>query len=358
MVEATNEEANMRAHPRLAVLLAAVVIAPFIGVVPSVAELPVTIPDTAPPGEAALIDVTVSDVGSADQVVFTFAGGMPAVEAAATEPPFNDTSGDPVTVPGTAWLNLRMMGARGASLGENCQAVLPAPPTPGPGETATNVYFSCFDGLNGPAPVVPSGRAVPTGSGSEVLAATFDQLLAGPSATDATAGLTSWFSSATASLLLSASIAPDGAATIDFDPTLATTIPNASSSAGSDELVRQLDATVFQFPGITSATYELGGSCEDFAAWLQQSGCTPRTPLDGTEAQIAVTYFGPDVVTGPSANVTEAAQLEDFENQLTWIIGLRSEADVTVTTATAPFRVIVTVPHVAVAVPAQPAFTG
>ncbi len=349
----------MRAHPKLGLLVAAAMVAPFIGAAPSIAELPVTIPaPTTAPGEAALTDVTVSNVGSADEVVFTFAGGLPSVDAVATEPPFHDTAGNLVTVPGTSWVNVRMMGARGASLGENCRSELPAPPTPGPGETAANVYFSCLDGLNGPAPVVASGRAVASGSASEVLASTFDQLLAGPNAADAAAGLTSWFSSATASMLLSASIAPDGTATIDFDPALATTIPNASSSAGSDELMRELDATVFQFSGVTSAIYELGGSCNDFSAWLQMAGCTPRTPRDGSEAQIAVTYFGPDVVTGPSVNVTEAARLEDFENQLTWIVGLRSDADVTVTTATAPFRVIVTVPHVTVAVPAQPNFTG
>ncbi|MGZ4683589.1 MAG: GerMN domain-containing protein [Acidimicrobiales bacterium] len=348
----------MRALPKLALLVAAAVFAPLVGVTPSVAELPVTITTTSP-GEAALTDVTVSNVGSADRVVFTFAGGLPTVDAASIQPPFHDTAGNLVTVPGTSWVNLRLMGARGVSLGENCQSALPPPPDPGPGETAASVYFSCFDGLNGPAPAVPSGRVVPSGTPSEVLASTFGELLAGPSTSDATAGLTSWFSSATSTLLLSASIAPDGTATIDFDPALATTIPNASTSAGSDELVRQLDATVFQFTGVTSAVYELGGSCQAFSTWLQQSGCTPRTPLEGSQAQIATTYFGSRVVTGPSANVTEAAELEDFENQITWIIGLNAAADVTVTTATAPFRVIVTVPHVAaVPVPAQPSFTG
>ena len=111
------------------------------------------------------------------------------------------------------------------------------------------MFFSCFDGLNGPAPAVRSGRAVPTGSADAVLASTFDQLLAGPTSADTAAGLSSLFSSATNGLLLSASIAADGTATIDFDQSLATTVPNASSSAGSDELLRQLDATVFQFPG-------------------------------------------------------------------------------------------------------------
>ncbi len=349
----------MRTPPKFALMFAAAMFIPLIGVTPSVAELPVTIPaPTTSTNLPVLTDVAVTNVGSADEVVFTFAGGLPGVDAAAAQPPFFNTAGDVVTVPGTAFVRVRLIGTSGSSVGDSCASALPAPPTPGPGETAVQVYFSCFDGLNGPAPAVGSTRVVPTGTPSEVLTSTFDQLLAGPDAADATAGLTSWFSSATAGKLLSATIAPDGTATIDFDPTLATTIPNASTSAGSDQLVRELDATVFQFTGVTSAVYELGGSCDAFSAWQQQVGCTPRTPLDGANAKVATTYFGPDVVTGPSANVTEAAQLEDFEAQVTWIVGLRVDTDVTVTTATSPFRVIVSVPHAAAAVPTQPSFTG
>jgi hypothetical protein len=348
----------MRVRPKLALVITAVITAPFVGVISAPAELPVTIPTdaTAESGAPALLDVAITNTGSADEVTFTYAGeSLPGVDATAKSPPFYNTAGDTLTVPGTSFVNVRMFPARGASFGESCSNAIGAPPTPGPGETAVDVFFSCVDGLNGPAPVVPSGRAVPSGSPDAVLAATFDALLAGPTASDTTAGLSSPFSAATAGLFLSAAIAPDGIATIDFDASLATTIPNASSSAGSDQLLRQLDATVFQFPGITAATYTLGGSCDDFFAWLQMS-CSPRVPNDGAAAQFAITYTGPDIVTGPSENVTQAVLIEDFEAQVTWVIGLRDQTDVTVTTASNPARVVVRVPHFTPT--AQPRFTG
>lgn len=353
----------MRTHRRTALLVAAAILAPVLGMPHSAAELPVTIPSALSGADSvpALTDVTVSNTGASDEVVFTFAGDIPpGVEATVANPPFRDTAGNVVTPAGAAFVNLRLAPARTVSLGESCEQAVDAPPSPGPGETGTTVFFSCFDGLNGPAPVVPSGRAVTAGSASQLLTATLEQLLAGPSAGDRAAGLTSLFSGATTGELASATVAADGTATVDFDPSLATTIPNASSSAGSDELVRELDATVFQFPGVTSATYELGGSCDDFYAWLQ-SDCTTRTRDDAEAARVATTYFGPDSVTGPSENVTEVVLIEDFEAQLTWVIGQDVAADVTVTTATDPARVIVDVPHAAPTpqpIPVQPSFTG
>jgi len=352
---------NLRA--KLAVVAAAAVVAPFVVVGPSPAELPVTIPSTtsAGSGPAALTDVTIADVGSADEVVFTFAGdALPEVEATQATPPFLTIPGDTVAVAGTSFVRLRMFPASGVSFGISCANALPAPPTPGPGETGVGVYYSCQDALNGPAPVVASRRVVPSGSDSAVLEATMDELLAGPTTADAAAGLSSWFSSATAGMVLSASVAADGSAVVDFDPALATTIPGASSSAGSDQLLRQLDATVFQNTAVTSATYTLGGSCDAFFGWIQRA-CEPRTQSEAASALYAQTYFGPERVTGPSANVTEAVQLEDFEAQLSWVVGMRSPADVTVTTASSPARVIVRVAHTAPApapAPAQPSFTG
>jgi hypothetical protein len=328
---------------KISVVMVAAMVAPFIGLASAPAQGPTPL----------LTNVSISNTGDFDEVVFTFAGtALPTVDGTVKDPPFYNTAGDVVTVPGSSFFNVRMFPASGVDFGLGCSTT---DPTPGVGETLVGVYFSCVDGLNGPAPAVRTGRAVPSGTPDAVLASTFDQLLAGPSPADATAGLTSLFSSATTGLLLSASIAPDGTATIDFDPTLATTIPNASSSAGSDELLRELDATVFQFSGITAATYTLGGSCTAFFNWLQRA-CAPRVPDDGAAAQYAVTYNGPTTVTGPSSNVTQAVQLEDFEAQLTWVIGLRTQTDVTVTTATSPARVIVRVAHAVVT--AQPRFTG
>ena len=89
-----------------------------------------------------------------------------------------DTAGNVVTPAGAAFVNLRLAPARTVSLGESCEQAVDAPPSPGPGETGTAVFFSCFDGLNGPAPVVPSGRVVTTGPVSQLLTATLEQEVA------------------------------------------------------------------------------------------------------------------------------------------------------------------------------------
>ncbi len=49
-------------------------------------------------------------------------------------------------------------------------------------------------------------------------------------------------------------------------------IPNASTSAGSEMLLAQLGATVFQFPTVASVEYRIEGSCDAFFEWLQR-GC-------------------------------------------------------------------------------------
>jgi hypothetical protein len=53
-------------------------------------------------------------------------------------------------------------------------------------------------------------------------------------------------------------------------------IPNASTSAGSQILLRELDATVFQFPSVRSVEYRINGSCAAFFEWLQLA-CAVRS---------------------------------------------------------------------------------
>ena len=246
---------------------------------------------TAESGSPALLDVAITNTGSADEVTFTFVGdSLPGIDATAKSPPFFNTAGDIITVPGSSFVNVRMFPACGVSFGESCANELPPPPTPGIGQIDVSVYFSCVDGLTGPAPVVRSGRVVPSGSADALLAASVDELLEGPTATDSAAGLSSPFSSATAGLLLSATIAPDGSATVDFDASLATNIPNAASM--SDQVLRQLDATVFQFSGVTSATYTLDGSCDDFFAWLEMT-CAHARPQRRFRGAVGDHLYGP-----------------------------------------------------------------
>ncbi len=39
-------------------------------------------------------------------------------------------------------------------------------------------------------------------------------------------------------------------------------------------LMRQLEATAFQFPEVRRVEFRINGSCEEFMAWLQ-IGCVP-----------------------------------------------------------------------------------
>ena len=119
-------------------------------------------------------------------------------------------------------------------------------------------------------PLVPRPRAVPdTGALTFALA----ELLAGPTAADQADGpLYTWFSGETAGMLRRVELA-DGVVGVEFGD-FRPIIPGASSSAGSASLLRQLEATVFQFPEVRRVEFRIDGSCEAFMAWLQ-IGCIP-----------------------------------------------------------------------------------
>lgn len=134
------------------------------------------------------------------------------------------------------------------------------------GSTAATTSFDVF--FSQGETVVAVRRTVPKTVG--VLRAAIESLQAGPTAGEQAAGYTSWFSSETASLPVGVTIS-SGTAVVDFDPSLPTIIPNASTSAGSTQLLAQLDATVFQFPTVTAVEYRLGGRCDAFFQWLQMS---------------------------------------------------------------------------------------
>lgn len=95
-------------------------------------------------------------------------------------------------------------------------------------------------------------------------------LVAGPTRAEREQGLTSWFSPETQAVIRRIQ-AEDGFVTIDFRD-LPELIPNASTSAGSQELLTALDSTVFQFAWVDSVEYRLQGSCDAFWEWLQR-GC-------------------------------------------------------------------------------------
>lgn len=145
-------------------------------------------------------------------------------------------------------------------------------PLPAADQMEVTIYLQCDPGATGLAPL-PVYRLVPSSPG--VLRAALETLLAGPIEAESRAGLQSWFSAPTAGALLGVSLA-DGHAVVDLAD-LRSIIPNASTSAGSQQLLSQLDATVFRFPTVTSVEYRIDGSCETFTEWLQIGGCDPRT---------------------------------------------------------------------------------
>ena len=130
------------------------------------------------------------------------------------------------------------------------------------GQQRLRVFFTCGDVERPVERDVAPTRAV--------LRAALEQLLAGPTPAERAAGFTSFFGQETAGALNSVVVA-DGIARIDFDD-FSRAIPNASSSAGSAQLLAQLRATIFQYPSIRAAEITFGGSCEAFWNWLQR-GC-------------------------------------------------------------------------------------
>lgn len=101
-------------------------------------------------------------------------------------------------------------------------------------------------------------------------AAALAALMEGPTPEERAAGLWSWFSDSTRHALRDVRL-EDGFLVVDFAG-LPSLIPNASTSAGSRELLASLDSTTLQFPGVDSVEYRLDGSCDAFWEWLQR-GC-------------------------------------------------------------------------------------
>lgn len=176
---------------------------------------------------------------------------------------------------GSVWqaATVRVRLGEGAAVPAACGDFRPARPPLAADEMEVTLYFGCDRAGTGEAQPIPVHRAVPRSEG--VLRASLGALLEGPTAEEVDAGISSWFSPATAGLLRNVTLS-EGHAVVDLGD-LRSVIPNASTSAGSALLLSQLDATVFQFPTVESVEYRLEGSCEAFTEWLQTGGCEPRT---------------------------------------------------------------------------------
>jgi spore germination protein GerM len=126
--------------------------------------------------------------------------------------------------------------------------------------SSLTLYFSRGDSSVAVRRVAPDRAAGPE--------AALRELLRGPTDAEQESGIASWFSPETAGMLRSFELGEDGVAHVDFAD-LAQVIPSASSSAGSELLLRELNGTLFQYPEVQAIEYSIGGSCEAFWNWLQ-----------------------------------------------------------------------------------------
>jgi len=142
-----------------------------------------------------------------------------------------------------------------------CKDEAPAPDAP------VYAFFSCAADSVEARPVARHGQAADPESRLE---AALSGLLGGPTPDEQAAGYFSFFSEETELALNAVTIEPDGTAVVDLGD-IRGFIPNASSSAGSELLLAQLNATVFQVAEVTGVEYRIDGSCEAFWEWLQRS---------------------------------------------------------------------------------------
>jgi spore germination protein GerM len=146
----------------------------------------------------------------------------------------------------------------------------PLPPTATQSPTAgtVNVWVFFTMAADENMTPVPVARTIPqTESHEELLQFALRELLKGPSEAEKDKGLASWFSPATADAV--SYVVLDGDYFTIFFQSLNTLIPNASTSAGSQMLLSQLNSTAFQFDFVESVNYTLEGNCDDFWQWLQ-----------------------------------------------------------------------------------------
>jgi len=146
---------------------------------------------------------------------------------------------------------------------------LPDPETPAPGMVSVWVFFA-MAGDDNMTPVPAARSVVQTDSHTELIRLTLEELLKGPTDAEKAAGMNSWFSAGTAHAL-SGVLENNNEYTVLFSG-LNTLIPNASTSAGSQMLISQLNSTMFQFGFVGSVIYTLEGDCGAFWEWLQM-GC-------------------------------------------------------------------------------------
>lgn len=133
------------------------------------------------------------------------------------------------------------------------------------GDRTVQVYFSTGDGTD--CSLVTS-FVRPIGDDVDPILGALQLLVSGPAADESSAGVGSFFSTATADVVSEVTLS-DGLLLIDFVD-LRPLLPNASTSCGSAALLAQLNNTALQFPEVERVRYRIDGSCDVFANWLQR----------------------------------------------------------------------------------------
>ena len=205
---------------------------------------------------------------------------------------------------------------------EPASIVTPVPtvtsePAPEPGATVT-VFFSSGDGADC-GEVSPFTRQV-AGNEPEIVNA-LTELLAGPTDAEIADGAGSFFSSETAVMLM-VSLTRPGYTVIGFGD-LASVIPNALTSCGSEALLAQLNQTVLQY--VPRVRYEMLGSCQLFANWLQRE-CMEYTS-EGAEPVVLTTL---ERASGSGCIPWESGVAPDVARDGDWFGTIESATDIEV----------------------------
>lgn len=173
-----------------------------------------------------------------------------------------------------------------------------AAPDPEPATVGVEVFFT-NDQLGDPCgEVFAVTRAV---DAEEPVRGALEALLAGPTDAERADGYGSWFSDATAEMLLDLEVV-DGVAHVTFAD-LRPVIPNASTSCGSAALLAELDQTLLAFDTIDETRYAFADQAA-FYEWLQLHD--PAAPPPAEHPETAPDH-DPDRASDDAAGETEAA---------------------------------------------------
>jgi len=118
---------------------------------------------------------------------------------------------------------------------------------------------------------LPPGEQEERSVGEVLLELALLELVEGPTQMERETGISSFFSSETRDILKSVEVEA-GRVVLDFHD-FRPLLPGASSSAGSEAFLAELNGTVFANSPAVRVEYRLEGSCDEFWAFLQRA-CT------------------------------------------------------------------------------------